>query len=775
MAQSFSPPRGAFALKTLGIALGAAASAQAQPADTAVQLAPVTVQGDAPPYKADRVQSGKFTEPLLDTPQSITVVPRAVLEEQQAQSLQDVLRNVPGITFSSGEGNLGWGDMFTIRGFSAEQSITVDGIRDAGLSSRTDIFNLEQAEVFKGTGSIESGVSAVGGSVNLASKEARLGSFYKASGGLGTDHYRRITADLNQELTDSSALRINLMRHHNGVAERDVTEFDRSGIAASLAMGLGTPTRVTFNYLHQEDNNIPDGGVPIQRGTGGQRMPNVARNAWYGDPSLYTEQTRTDQATLKVEHDFNKGVRLSNISRWQQTDRIGVLSPARFNSTSRTSYGYVGAGPLVTSADGIASYSGYTAQGNPSPYAQLRGNDFGTSKRYTILANQSNLNLDFKTGGIKHQVVTGIEFYQETYGDHERTIKAPSTNPTIDLRNTGGVDMGGVDTVKGNSGNEARVFNTGLYVADTLTLTPQWLVQGALRYDRYRVTQVSGSAGNHTTNRIEDGAWSGRVGLTYKPVEQASLYAAYSQAAQPSALGASTNNNIYGATGGDTYKPAVSKTWELGAKWDTAGGDLSLTSALFRTELSDSWEYGDDATDVVRALPAKRVDGIELGLSGNITPRWSAFAGVSAMKSRITKGANSGEEAKNVPDLTFNLWTTYAATDRLSLSYGAQYVGKRRYTDNKYVGGKNNNSATVSGPSGTHPIWVRDDEKAPSYWLHSVAARYRVDKALTVGMNVENLFNKFYYSRVGASLDGFQLYGVPGAGRTVTFTAELSF
>lgn len=775
MAQSFPPPRGAFALKTLGIALGAAASAQAQPADTAVQLAPVTVQGDAPPYKADRVQSGKFTEPLLDTPQSITVVPRAVLEEQQAQSLQDVLRNVPGITFSSGEGNLGWGDMFTIRGFSAEQSITVDGIRDAGLSSRTDIFNLEQAEVFKGTGSIESGVSAVGGSVNLASKEARLGSFYKASGGLGTDHYRRITADLNQELTDSSALRINLMRHHNGVAERDVTEFDRSGIAASLAMGLGTPTRVTFNYLHQEDNNIPDGGVPIQRGAGGQRMPNVARNAWYGDPSLYTEQTRTDQATLKVEHDFNKGVRLSNISRWQQTDRIGVLSPARFNSTSRTSYGYVGAGPLVTSADGIASYSGYTAQGNPSPYAQLRGNDFGTSKRYTILANQSNLNLDFKTGGIKHQVVTGIEFYQETYGDHERTIKAPSTNPTIDLRNTGGVDMGGVDTVKGNSGNEARVFNTGLYVADTLTLTPQWLVQGALRYDRYRVTQVSGSAGNHTTNRIEDGAWSGRVGLTYKPVEQASLYAAYSQAAQPSALGASTNNNIYGATGGDTYKPAVSKTWELGAKWDTAGGDLSLTSALFRTELSDSWEYGDDATDVVRALPAKRVDGIELGLSGNITPRWSAFAGVSAMKSRITKGANSGEEAKNVPDLTFNLWTTYAATDRLSLSYGAQYVGKRRYTDNKYVGGKNNNSATVSGPSGTHPIWVRDDEKAPSYWLHSVAARYRVDKALTVGMNVENLFNKFYYSRVGASLDGFQLYGVPGAGRTVTFTAELSF
>lgn len=364
-----------------------------------------------------------------------------------------------------------------------------------------------------------------------------------------------------------------------------------------------------------------------------------------------------------------------------------------------------------------------------------------------------------------------MEFYKETYGDHERTIRAPASNPVIDLRNTGGVDMGGVDTVKGDAGNKAEIFNTGLYVGDTLTFNPQWMLQGALRYDRYRVTQKTGA----TTQRVTDGAWSGRLGLTYKPVDIGSVYVSYSQAAQPSALGASTNNNIYGATGSDTYKPAVSKTWELGTKWDLAGSDLALTGAVFRTELTDSWEYGDDATDVVRALPAKRVDGVELGLSGNLTPRWSAFAGVSAMKSRITKGANQGEEAKNVPDLTLNLWTTYAATEELSLSYGVQYVGKRRYTDNKYVGGKNNNSSTVSGPSGTHPVWVRDNEKAPSYWLHAAAARYRLNKNVTLGMNVDNLFNKFYYSRVGASLDGFQLYGVPGAGRTVTFTADLSF
>ncbi|MDQ8035738.1 MAG: TonB-dependent receptor plug domain-containing protein, partial [Bordetella sp.] len=158
----------------IGLAFAAGAQAQQQDADSTPLrtplrtplLAPVQVQGDAPDYQADRLSSGKFTQPLVDTPQSVTVVPRQLIEEQRAQSLQEVLRNVPGITFTSGEGNLGWGDMFTIRGFSAEQSIMVDGIRDAGLASRSDTFNLERVEVFKGTGGLESGVSAVGGAVN---------------------------------------------------------------------------------------------------------------------------------------------------------------------------------------------------------------------------------------------------------------------------------------------------------------------------------------------------------------------------------------------------------------------------------------------------------------------------------------------------------------------------------------------------------------------------------------------------------------------------------
>src|SRR5690606_7815171 len=182
--------------------------------------------------------SSKFVQPLLDTPQSISVVPAEVLREQNAQSLQEILSNVPGITFSSGEGGAGWGDMFTIRGFSAEQSVTFDGVRNSALSTRTDVFNIDQVEVFKGTGSIESGVAAIGGSVNLVEKAPRLGNFYDATLGLGTDSYRRATVDLNHQTGETTAFRLNAMTHHNDVARRGEADMQRWGVAPSLAFGL---------------------------------------------------------------------------------------------------------------------------------------------------------------------------------------------------------------------------------------------------------------------------------------------------------------------------------------------------------------------------------------------------------------------------------------------------------------------------------------------------------------------------------------------------------
>ncbi|NIF27727.1 TonB-dependent siderophore receptor [Pantoea sp. Tr-811] len=766
---------------TLAPAFGMVLGACALPAlaDTqALDLPATQVTGKQDRYKVDSVTSSKITTPLLDAPQSISVVPRAVLDEQNAQSLQDVLRNVPGITFMSGEGNLGWGDLFSIRGFAAEQSMTVDGVRDAGMASRNDTFNLEQAEVYKGTGSVESGVSAVGGSVNLVSKRAHLGDAGKLSAGIGTDNYKRLTADINRQLNDTTAVRINLMKHYNAVSERDEVDYDRWGFATSFGFGLGTDTRLWIDAFYQKDKNTPDGGVPIQRGTNGHRMPGVSRDAWYGDSSLYTQRSETRSLTGLLEHDFNDDLTLRNQLRWQQTDNWAVLSPARFiaadangnktcTGTRCASLGYVGVGGL-SSVNGINAYTDYA--NSSSGYGYLRGSDFGQSKRYEIVDNQTDLRFNLDTGGIHHEAVTGIELYRETYGGLHKTLDVPDGNMFFDLANPSH-HFASTSTDKGYGDPRSVVKDAALYVSDTMTLSPQWQLLTALRYDHWDV-DTDRSTGSTSSS---DDAFGGRVGLVYKPLPNGSIYVSYSQAAQPSAVGASTNNQIYGAAGTEDYKPAVSKTYELGTKWELFDERLNLTAALFRTELEDSWEYTEGESAPVRSLPAKRVDGIELGLQGQITNRWSAYAGFAAMKSRQTKGDNKGEEAKNVPDLTANLWTTYDLTDQLSVSYGADYVGRRRYSDNKYVGGLNNNSSYANGASGVYTISTRDHEKAPSYWLHSLAARYKVDSQTTVNLNVSNLFNKFYYSRVGASLDGFQLYGIPGAGRTVTASVDYTF
>ncbi|KAB8044603.1 TonB-dependent receptor [Janthinobacterium aquaticum] len=768
---------------TVGLAVGSlgagsvalAAEPAAAPAAEPQQLNEVVVKAEreAPAYKPEHLSSAKFAQPLRDTPQSVTIVPREVLTEQNAQNLQDILKNVPGISFTSGEGNLGWGDLFTIRGFSSEQSLTVDGMRDAGMSSRNDTFNIEQVEVFKGTGSIESGTSAVGGTVNLVSKEAKLGNSNSVSVGVGNAKYRRVTADLNRQLNADSALRFNVMKQKNNVPGRDVTKLDRQGLATSFATGLDGPTSLVIDLFHQEDKNVPDGGLPIQRGTNGQPMANVPHSAWFGADS-YTQQTKSDSGTVKLAHEFAPGVKIRNQTRWALTDNLSVLSPARFNganangTTLGTSLGYTGVGGLTPVA-GIPSYADFANK--TDAYGVLRSSDLGTSKRYRIVANQTDFSLAFNTGAVRHELVTGLDLYRETYGDLQRTVLAPTGTLWFDMAHPQ-VVHNGVATVKGAAGLVSRISNAGVYVTDAVRFSDQWRMVASLRYDHWKADT---SLKNVNTTSSSDGAFSGRLAAMYKPVEEASLYAAYAQAAQPSAMGASTNNAIYGSAAAAQYSPATSKTMELGGKWDVLRHRLALTGAVFRTEVSDSWEYSSDEVSPVRALPSKRVQGAELGVQGNVTEQWSVYGGLSRLQSRQTKGANNGSEAKNVPDMTFNLWTSYTPVSGLVFSYGAQYMGERRYSDNARVGGLNNNSSTVAGPAGRAPTYVFDTEKAPSYWVHSAAVRYRVNPTLALNLNVQNLTNKFYWARIGSSLDGFQLYGVPGASRSVTLSADLSF
>ena len=367
------------------IALPGVVSAQ----EKADVLPEIEVHGVTESYKADTVSSPKFTQPLLNTTQTITVIKKEIVQQQGGTTLTEALRNTPGVgTFSLGEnGNTATGDAIYMRGFDTSSSIFVDGVRDLGAVSR-DMFNIEQIEVTKGPAGADTGRGSPTGSINLSTKQPTMKEAYSASIGLGSGNFQRVTADLNKPLNleGGAAFRVNLLKDDSGIAGRDVVKSDRQGIAAALAFGLNTNTRTYLNYLHIDQDNIPNGGVPTI-GLPGYSNTNAFLNSgvkvnpknFYGTTGDYEEVT-ADMVTARIEHDFSQNVKLQNTTRFGRTKQDYLLT-------------------------GFMTLAAPTA--NPASWNLARSSQIVDQKN-EIIANQTNLTAKFDTGGIKHSVVTGL-------------------------------------------------------------------------------------------------------------------------------------------------------------------------------------------------------------------------------------------------------------------------------------------------------------------------------------------------------------------------------
>src|SRR3954462_13812430 len=208
------------------------------------------------------LESPKATSDLLDTPQTVTVISDQTLRRQNLLTLRDALAAVPGITFGAGEGGGGYGDSINLRGYSANNDVTIDGVRDSAQYSRTDPFNLQQIEIYNGANSVFNGSGSVGGTINLVSKVPQAEDLAILSAAGGTHDYWRATADINRRVSDLVAIRLNAMWHRNDVPGRDVERFRRWGIAPAITIGIGGPTSLTLAYVHQRDDNVPAYGIP---------------------------------------------------------------------------------------------------------------------------------------------------------------------------------------------------------------------------------------------------------------------------------------------------------------------------------------------------------------------------------------------------------------------------------------------------------------------------------------------------------------------------------
>ena len=750
-----------------------AAPAGEAPADAAMQakeLDTVEVHGE----RVQKASSPKYTEALVDTPQTITVVTSEVMAQQNLLGLKDVLSTLPGITFGAGEGGGGYGDSINLRGFTASSDITTDGVRDSAQYTRSDTFNLESIELINGANSAMSGAGSVGGTINLVSKTAREGDFNTVTVGAGSDKYGRVTADSNFDFENGIAVRLNAMGHTQDVPGRDEEFKHRWGFAPSIAFGLDSDTRFTVSYLHQHDNNMPQYGVPFALSPFNDGpLPGVDRETYFGYRNTSRQESDVDMLTGVFEMDFGDHVSLRSLGRLQRVEQYTNATAlqgswCRFDGTDP----YTG-GPCAL-MPGSTTVRQPAGTWNPSggPRGLVRDTE------NFIAHSQTDLTANFSTGAVRHDVVVGVSFSKEDFElDTGTTFRNPDgsttgiTYPLQNFDNPYNVWTGPQNYFR-TGRTEGSLNNQAVYVFDTLKFGDQWLLNLGARYEHnegdtvnYIVSTTGQITGVSGVFENEDDLFSYRAGLVYKPVDNASVYLSYANSKTPS------KTSVNGACSAVTCNvdPETAVNIELGTKWDVLENRLALTAALFRNERQNYKVASVDPLQPEQVLDGKaRVDGVALGVAGNITREWAVFANYTFLDSEVLQNAADGaasdpvkgNELTQTPRHSASLWSTYELGD-WTFGYGATYQGSFY---------PNNSSATAY-------------LKTEAYWVHRAMVGYQINERIGLQLNVSNLFDEEYYTGIRNNLT-VNAAGVvtagngwanPGEGRSAVLTATFRF
>ncbi len=559
------------------------------------------------------------------------------------------------------------------------------------------------------------------------------------------------------------------MTQDGGVAERNVVENKRYGIAPSLAFGLGTPTRLYLYSQHIRQDNVPDGGIPSIGIAGynapttlttGERTalmaaPRVNRENYYGLSSDY-EKIDADMATARIEHDFGKGFKLTNISRYGRSKMDRVMT-------------------------GINTIAPVNVS-DPSTWTVSRSRQ-STLQENEILANQTNLNVEFATASIQHTLSTGAEMLYEKQLSTTRGGLGTGANASVaNLYNPNPNDViTGLNPQPNGVYSDGSTTTLALYAFDTLKLNERFQLMGGLRFEHYKTEADASTAvtannqlfypgyivGQQAPSKIAkaDELTSWKLGAVYKPAHNGSIYAAIANSFTPPgsanfALTAQRSSLDSGAM--DAQKTS---NIEIGTKWDLLHKRLMLTAALYRTENKNEIPQ-EVSPGVYDQIGKRRIEGLELGAIGNITNAWQISAGLATMNTKFLEGTTStstttasnnvsGASTRWSPKLTATLWSTYALNNTLTLGGGARYVSEqKRVVDPNVSLASQNNVPSI-----------------PAYWVADAMASYKINKNVSVRLNVYNLFDKFYINSLNNS--GARL--TVGAPRSGVLSANIQF
>lgn len=692
------------------LAVPGAALAQAQaPSSAATEVDEVEVVG----RRAGEPTGPQFTAPLKDTPKSVTVISRELIEQRGAASLADVLRTTPGISLGSGEGGTPVGDRPFIRGYEASTDIFIDGVRDLGRFAH-ESFNIEQVEIIKGPGSAYSGRGSTGGSINMVSKRPRADNFLSGSVGAGTDQYMRSALDMNRMITDKFAVRLNLMHHYADTPGRDHITAERYGLAPSLAYRLSESTSIHLGYYMLRADDVPDLGHPFAVNGSGEPAK-VRRDNFYGVVGRDARRNNADIGTLTLEHEFANGFQLTNVSRLAE-------------STSQ----YIMSRPTIHAASGLVNRDVRTG-----------------NRRSETWANQSALRGAVNVAGLRNQFVLGLDFAEEkllTGATPAATLfavgRADLVNPDANAPVYRGPTLADFSDDYSDLSNRTRT--QAAYVFNTVDFNDKWSLNLGLRYDDYDVTDGA------VSNRSK--FWNYQAGLVYKPRENGSIYLSYGTSSNPSGETAGQSGGADGSAGGGlggsrpNLDPEENRSFELGTKWDVFNDRLSLTAAIFETEKTNQ-RATDPTTGEVALIGNNRTRGVELGFSGNVTDAWAIYGGYTYLDPKMLDdgaGSNDGNRLKFIAQNSFSVWSTYQI-QKFTVGGGATYMSDRWMDDANTLG-------------------------VPAYWRYDLMGSYAIDDNVNVRVNVQNLSDETIYegSHVG-------LFANVGAGRSGFVTLNFNF
>lgn len=764
---------------------------QAQDNSAPVSLGPVTVQSDsdknvlnhAPPV------STMPSATIQDTPQAVTVVTGETMKQQATTTLGDALRNAPGITIAIGEGGTLAGDQFKIRGFDAKDDVYLDGLRDFAAYTR-DSFNYEEVQVLKGPSGLMFGRGTGGGAINAVSKTAFLGERYSFNleGGNG-DHFRG-TADVNYQLSDTAAVRLNLMLTDTGVVDRDLVHSHRWGIAPSLALGLGTDTTFTLSYIHQQTSARPDYGVVVVS------PPNsviakpatefgVPRNTFPG-LALDHDKNTADLVTAKLTHNAADWLTLGNDIRVASYSRdFRYTSADACDNTLGTNYcnlrifGIAQPGAAAGSFDPTQTL---VRTGGGGPYKQ---NSWGVQDIATANAN-------FHIGEFRNQAIAGID---ASYQRADRTIYAytlpagPSTtlyplndhaasranigwslyNPThqpipgYDVILPTAANSTGANAGKTSATGTTVVTSTGdatdlaVFATDRFWFNDQLSVIAGLRMDRYDADYKSVTvAGVYSDFKTPSFLFNPRASIVFEPDETQTYYLSWGKAATPIGTSVVGSPTPIASSAASALRPDKSETIEAGAKGSLFNGTLGVTGSVFQVTKSNALQTDPlSGAVLLQSSQKQRVQGFETSLTGEVLRHLNLTASYTylnpVISQDLTTPYNTGKQITFVPKNAASLWGDYNARDLLpGLSFGGGVV----YQSHLY-------NAYTAPNAATYPLG-RVVQIPETIELDAVVA-YDL-KPLHFQFNINNIADRLYYSQ------SFGNRGTPAPGRTFIFS-----